>query len=224
MTALVLAALAASYPTAALLLDLSAQENHAGAAIRITTSARVNVLHRYWAGSPNMLVLDLRGTTLAMPQGTAYSGGAVRVRVGQFTRTTARVVVESTTPFSYSVTARGNDVTVQVRFPEKPAQTHASIPSSAEPEGLKLPVEARPSGPPKPVTQFSIVALGTLHSVALTIAAISGTTIRVHPSVAARPAALNLPRTTLQQALAELSRQTGTRWRKASDGAIEITE
>jgi len=220
MTAIVLAALAAAYPTAALLLHLSAQENHTGATIRITTSASVSPLHRYWAGSPNMLVLDLRGTTLAMPQGTAYSGGAVRVRIGQFTKTTARVVVESTTPFSYSVTTRGNDVTVQVRFPERPA----SVPSSAEPEGLKLPMEPRPSGPPKPVTQFSIVALGTLHSVALTIAAISGTTIRVHPSVAARPAALNLPRTTLQQALAELSRQTGTRWRTAADGAIEITE
>jgi hypothetical protein len=135
------------------------------------------------------------------------------------------VVVESTTPFSYSVTARGTDVTVQVRFPERPAQTHTPpIPSSAEPEGPQTPHGGEALRPPKPVTQFSIVALGTLHSVALTIAAISGTTIRVHPSVATRPAALNLPRTTLQQALAELSRQTGTRWRTTPDGAIEITE
>jgi len=236
--ATLLALAAAAQPAAATLLAISAEESRSEVVLHIETSAPTAIVPRYWIGSPNMLVLDFQGARSALPPGVAYKGTTVRVRVGQFQPRTARVVVEAVLPFSYSVTASQSGVAVRIRFPTVPAATGSPDgrrTSSAVPEGHKRPMEPQPSARPHalrnteqtataprgPLT-FSIVAFGTVETVAQTIAAITDVTIRVDPSVSSRPAVLNLPRATLQQALAELSRQTGVRWRTAPDGAIEI--
>lgn len=223
--------LAAAQPAS--LLAVRVEEGEGSATIALQLSGPATVVTRYWTDRLHTLILDLRGATLAIRPGPAHRSRRLQVRTGQFQARTARVVVESAPPFAYTTKRTQDGLLVQLRFagahenrrPSPKAQAPAPVPVPATTRAAAIPPDsAQPSAPAQAAARiFSIVAFGTLDSVAQTVAAIAGTEIRVHPAVARRPAALKLDRATLQQALAELCRQTGARWTRAADGTVEIT-
>jgi len=225
MTAILPILLLVAQPAA--LLGVHVEEQPGTVAVHILAAGPYTHTTRHWTDRLHTLVVDLKGAVATVPPGTAFTGKSIRVRIGQFQARTARVVIESTTPFAYSTAKQRDGLLVQLRFPgaaqpARPAATATpAAPPSPAPTARPSPAAA-PNPQPAASRTFSIVAFGSLESVAQTIAAISGTPIRVHPAVAHRAAALKLEATTLQQALAELARQTGARWTRNADGTIDI--
>jgi hypothetical protein len=225
MTVLLPLLLLVAQPAA--LLGVQAEEHPGTATVHVLVTGPYTHTTRHWTDRFHTLVVDLQGAVTAVRPGTAFTGKSIRVRIGQFQARTARVVIESTYPFAYSTAKQQDALLVQLRFPgaARPARPAATATPAAPPPPAPA---ARPSPAATPAPQpaagrtFSIVAFGSLESIAQTIAAISGTPIRVHPAVAQKPAALKLESATLQQALAELARQTGARWTRNSDGTIDI--
>lgn len=202
----------------------------------ITVAGTFGYTTRHWTGHLNTLVIDIRPARLASRPGTQHSSQHLRVRTGQFQRLTARVVIESAHPVVWTVSRTPEGLEATVHFPRlrspAPVTTPAPAPAPTPvPHAQPGPARQRPEPAPGPSPQrtappaartFAIHAAGTLQAVAQTIGAITGTRIEVDPSVAHRPVALRLPQATLQQALAELARQTSTRWTKLPDGTIRI--
>lgn len=222
-----LLAIAAPSIPQAWLTGVSVRHEAASATVTIAINGPSRYTTRYWTGKVNTLVVDVYPARLAIPPGPQYSHPNVRVRVGQFQQLTARVVIESAHTFVWSLsrTPAGLEATVQFPrlTPPSPPVTPTPLPTPSQTAHRPKPAEAPPSRPsPEPVQTFAIYAAGTLDTVAQTIAAITGTRIEVHPSVAYRPVVLKLPQATLQQALAELARQTATRWTRLPDGTVRI--
>lgn len=218
-----LALLLATPAAAAWLAGVSVTQEAASATVAIAVAGTFGYTTRHWTGPLNTLVIDIHPAWLAAKPGTQHSSRHLRVRTGQFQQLTVRVVIESPEPFLWAVhrTPEGLKATIELPqlrpdLPARPAPgpTRPAATSSSQPS---------PQVPTPPTRIFAIHAAGTLHAVAQTIAAITATRIEVDPPVAHRHVVLNLPRTTLQQALAELARQTGARWTTLPDGAIRIS-
>jgi hypothetical protein len=222
--------LLAAVPCTVLSVSASAQDRTAQVRVEIAGHPRITT--RHWTARLHTLVVDLYGARLAIRPGTTFDSPLIRVRTGQFQARTARIVVESPRPFVYTLARSPEDVRISLRFALPATATTTAKQRTTNPENnAPLRAAARDRSRPHPTSPeiaaaartFSIVAFGSLQDVAQTLAAITRTTIRVHPDVASRPAALNLRYTTLQAALAELARQTGTRWTRAPDGTIDVS-
>lgn len=233
MIYLLAALLAVSAPTA-FLVDLSVHREASSATVTIAVAGTFRHTTHHWIGDTNTLVVDIYPARLTAKPGTYYSDQHLRVRIGQFQQLTARVVIESKQPFVWSVKRPPEGLRAHIWFPRlappptplnpsRPAPSQDQpTPSPPRPAATPSP-QPSPQAPPPPTPTFSIHAVGSLQTVAQTIAAITGARIEVDPSIAHRPVALRLPRATLQQALAEIVRQTGARWTVLPDGAIRIS-
>lgn len=239
-----LLALLLAVPTAtAWLVGVSVRQDAASATVAIAVSGTFRHTAHHWTGTLNTLVVDIHPARLAFRPGIQHTHRHLRVRTGQFQQLTARVVIESPQPFVWTVSRTPSSLEARIEFPglRSPAAPATPKPSPAPGQSTPPPrVRPSPAGPapeptatsaPQPGPQagtpaartFAIVAAGTLQAVAQTIAAIAGTRIKVDPSVADRLVVLKLSQATLQQALAELARQTGTRWTTLPDGSVRIS-
>src|SRR5205814_1468880 len=115
-------------------------------------------------GAPERIYVDLPDTLLdtALPRVTPGSGALLRVRAGQFTPTTARVVLDLVRPAAFRVEQA--DATITIRLTAAPiaavaptkAPTAATTPTSprtaraAEDSASATPCDAEPPDPPTP--------------------------------------------------------------------------
>ncbi len=99
---------------------------------------------------PTRFVVDFAGTTLGRAAARALDGGphgvVQRVRSGQFTESTARVVLELRTPAPVAVHVDGRTVTLVLESPAPATPQAAALPT---PPVLVVP---EPTAPPEPAT------------------------------------------------------------------------
>jgi type II secretory pathway component GspD/PulD (secretin) len=91
--------------------------------------------------NPNWIVVDIPGTSLGMPAGDLpiARGPVTKVRVGEYTTDTVRVVVELSQPVRFHVTTSPGNMAVLVVIPTQAGQP---IPERAEAAQLPLPPTA----------------------------------------------------------------------------------
>ncbi|HLW61686.1 MAG TPA: secretin N-terminal domain-containing protein [bacterium] len=91
--------------------------------------------------NPNWIVVDIPGTSLGMPAGDLpiARGPVTKVRVGEYTTDTVRVVVELSQPVRFHVTTSPGNMAVLVVIPTQAGQP---IPERAESAQLPLPPTA----------------------------------------------------------------------------------
>jgi N-acetylmuramoyl-L-alanine amidase len=123
-----------------------------GAVVRIHLTAETPVHARALpaaAGAPERVFVDLEGArlTATTPRVVPGDGPILRVRTGQFTPTTARVVVDLVHAVPFRVEVGDRTVTVQLVPPAERVEAPVSTPPAPEP--IPPPAEPPPAVPPR---------------------------------------------------------------------------
>jgi type II secretory pathway component GspD/PulD (secretin) len=191
--------------------------------VKVAISASHPVRHRVvdWAGKPDTkIIVDLIGATLGFPAGTLpyRKGDITQIRVGQFNKTTVRVVVELTAKRSYTVQADPDDRAVTIRI-SGPSAVSPGAPAGAQasPLATQARTATRPAPPPRTAApgtgRFTLEFRDAkMSDVMAALARLANLNIVVTPEAGERRVTVRLVNVTLNEALELLTRPFGLGW------------